>query len=105
MNGSFIYSTTVLLNELSFHVVGIVIQRQRYFMLQKKHSKSYVNSYTIWLPLPPLVAFVYDVQPKFLVFSRPYASSKGKTRREKTCQAPRPSVLKRQTSLPLSICP
>ena len=34
MNGSFIYSTTVLLNELSFHVVSIVIQRQGYLMLQ-----------------------------------------------------------------------
>ena len=34
MNGSFIYSTTVLLNELSFHVVGIVIQRQGCLMLQ-----------------------------------------------------------------------
>ena len=29
MNGSFVYSTTILLIELSFHVVGIVIQRQK----------------------------------------------------------------------------
>ena len=34
MNGFFIYSTTILLNELSFHVISIVIQRQGYLMLQ-----------------------------------------------------------------------
>ena len=44
INGSFIYSTIVLLNELSFHVVGTVIQRQGYLMLQKKYSKSFSNS-------------------------------------------------------------
>ena len=46
MNGSFVYSATVLFNELSFHVVGIVIQRQGCLMLQKKCEDKVPNLYT-----------------------------------------------------------